>query len=96
MKVLQLLHPELVEGTIARYCDALKGTIEGGLQHLFSPQGGFSPSSIQSTFMVSRTLIEMCAIGLEIRLVDFKSSWLKTTGQSSILGAPTCIVPNCG
>ncbi len=37
VKVLQLLHLELVEGTITHYCDALKGTVEGGLQHLFNP-----------------------------------------------------------
>lgn len=37
VKVLQLLHSELVAGTIAHYCGALKGNVEGGLQHLFNP-----------------------------------------------------------
>jgi hypothetical protein len=37
VKVLQLLHPKLAEGTITHYCGALKGIVEGGLQHLFNP-----------------------------------------------------------
>ncbi len=30
------MHPKLVEGTITYYCGALKGTIVGGLQNMFS------------------------------------------------------------
>jgi hypothetical protein len=31
-----MMHPKLAEGTIAYYCGALKGTIIGGLQNMFS------------------------------------------------------------
>ncbi len=38
-----LLHPDLVEGTIAQFCGSLKGTLQGGLKNLFSPQVGTNP-----------------------------------------------------
>jgi hypothetical protein len=31
-----MMHPKLAEGTITHYCGALKGTIVGGLQNMFS------------------------------------------------------------
>ncbi len=47
VKMLQLLHPKLVEGTITRYCGVLKGTVEGSFENLFSPtRVGYSPSDI--------------------------------------------------
>lgn len=38
LKVLQLLRPDLAEGTIARYCGRQAGTTSGGMGRLLSPQ----------------------------------------------------------
>ncbi len=55
IKVLQFLHPKLIEGTITRYYGALKGTIEGGFENLFSPTHlGCSPGDIRYTPFTSR------------------------------------------
>ena len=34
MKVLRMMHPDLAEGRIARYCGSMKGTASGGLQNM--------------------------------------------------------------
>ena len=37
IKVLMILHPELAEGTITRYCGSLSGTCEGGRANMLDP-----------------------------------------------------------
>ena len=37
IKVLMILHPELAEGTITRYCGSLAGTCEGGRANMLDP-----------------------------------------------------------
>lgn len=55
VKVLQLLHSKLVAGTIAHYCGALKGNLEGGLQHLFNPQEDVHLVACNNAFDVKNT-----------------------------------------
>jgi len=52
LKVLMLLHPNLVEGMIAWFCGSLKGTSQGGLKNLFSTQVG-TPRHIMTTPPIS-------------------------------------------
>jgi hypothetical protein len=41
-----MMHPKLQKGTITHYCGALKGTMVGGLQNMFSP---IQPMPMQKT-----------------------------------------------
>ncbi len=43
LKVLMLLHPDLAKGIIVQFCGSLKGTSQGGLKNLLSPQVGTPP-----------------------------------------------------
>ena len=43
IKVLMILHPELAEGTITRYCGSLAGTCEGGRANMLDPVVHFPP-----------------------------------------------------
>jgi hypothetical protein len=38
VKVVMMMHPEIAEGTIARYCGHLAGNVSGGLQQLLTPR----------------------------------------------------------
>ena len=38
IKVVMMMHPEMAEGTIARYCGRLAGNVNGGLQQLLTPR----------------------------------------------------------
>ena len=38
VKVVMMMHPEMVEGTIARFCGRLAGNVNGGLQQLLTPR----------------------------------------------------------
>ena len=38
VKVVMMMHPEMAEGTIARFCGKLAGSVTGGLQQLLTPR----------------------------------------------------------
>ena len=38
IKVVMMMHPEMAEGTIARFCGRLAGNVNGGLQQLLTPR----------------------------------------------------------
>ncbi len=64
--MLQLFHLGLAEGIITHYCGALKGSIEGGLENLFSPTCvGCSPNNIRYTPSTSRLPKETSKVDLE-------------------------------
>ncbi|KAG0554069.1 hypothetical protein KC19_12G059900 [Ceratodon purpureus] len=44
VKVVLMMHPEIAEGTIARYCGRLAGNVNGGLRQLLTPQRVQPPS----------------------------------------------------
>ena len=48
VKVVLMMHPEIAEGTIARYCGRLAGNINGGLRQLLTPQRVQPPPSAES------------------------------------------------
>ena len=52
VKVLRLLHPELAEGMVARYCGALKGTAAAEISHLQTPSRSGAGASISSLYSV--------------------------------------------
>ena len=45
VKVVMMMHPEIAEGTIARYCSRLAGNVNGGLQQLLTPRREQPPST---------------------------------------------------
>ena len=61
VKVLTMMNPDLAEGTIARYCGRMAGTVNGGLQQLLTPrrqthvesQCHFTPSGDSATVPVT-------------------------------------------
>ena len=53
VKVLQMLHPHLAEGKIARYCGTLHGTSLGGLSQLLTPATVGSPIQVHSPCLAS-------------------------------------------
>ena len=38
IKVVMMMHPDIAEGTIARYCGRMAGNVNGGLQQLLTPR----------------------------------------------------------
>jgi hypothetical protein len=38
VKVVMMMHPDMAEGTIARFCGRLAGNVNGGLQQLLTPR----------------------------------------------------------
>lgn len=56
VKVVMMLHPEIAEGTIARYCGRLAGNVNGGLSQMLTPRRLDPPSiSVPTTpFSVPR------------------------------------------
>ena len=38
LKVVMMLHPDIAEGTIARYCGRLAGNVNGGLSQMLTPR----------------------------------------------------------
>ncbi len=45
IKIILLLHPDIVKGTIAHYYDSLSGTLNNGLSSMFSPCPILTPFS---------------------------------------------------
>ena len=44
VKVVMMLHPDIAEGTIARYCGRLAGNVNGGLSQMLTPRRLNPPS----------------------------------------------------
>ena len=53
IKVVMIMHPEMAEGTIARYCGRLAGNANGGLQQLLTPRRVEHPPVSQATTPMS-------------------------------------------
>ena len=55
VKVVIMMHPEIAEGTIARFCGRLAGNKNGGLRQLLTPQRVQPPPTVESETPYSAT-----------------------------------------
>jgi hypothetical protein len=86
VKMLQLLHLELVEGTITHYYGALEGIVHGGFQNLWSPTiVGNSPSIAQYTPPTSRTPKASPKVDLEDEVCLLQLELVKEARDNKLL-----------
>jgi hypothetical protein len=87
IKVFQLFHLELAEGTIAHYYGALKGTVHGGFQNLLNPtrQLGNSPCNVQYTPPTSRSPKTSPKVDLEDEICCLQFELLEEAQDNKLL-----------
>jgi hypothetical protein len=92
VKVLKLMHPDIAEGTITRYCGSLKGTGGGGLRNMLEAvDGGYnlcegvtSPVHISQAKPVKYTHI-LCSAEIEDHIHRLSLSILDDSRGNKVL-----------
>jgi hypothetical protein len=80
-----LLHHTLAKGTIAWFCGSLKGTSQGGLKNLLSPQVGTSPHIMTTPPTSIQKLTTPIQINLEEQLQSVTLDTVDATSGNQVL-----------